>query len=79
MPFSSSAEQVNYSTLAQLLSTHAIGAGGLGFKSRVGQISTVSPTARNRCDVSSEMCSPGALQRKRALQLVTRYGVTPRV
>ena len=39
---------------------HAIGAGGLRFDSRAGQISTVSPTARHRCDVSSELCSPGA-------------------
>ena len=28
--------------LAQLLSAHAIGAGGLGFKSRVGLVGTVS-------------------------------------
>ena len=39
--------------LAQLLSTHAIGGGGLGYKSRVGQIGTVSPTARYRCSVPS--------------------------
>ena len=31
--------------LAQLLSAHAIGAEGLGFESRVGQIGTVSPLA----------------------------------
>ena len=35
-----------------------IGAGGLGFDSRAGQIGTVSPTARHRCDVSSELCNP---------------------
>ena len=40
---------------AQLLGAHAIGAGGLGFKSRVGQIGTVSPTSRHRCDVPSEL------------------------
>ena len=33
-------------SLAQLLSAHALGAGGLGFKSWVGQIGTVSPTAQ---------------------------------
>ena len=32
--------------LAQLLSAHVIGAGSLGFNFRVGQIGTVSPTAR---------------------------------
>ena len=37
--------------LAQLLSAHAIGAEGLGFKSRVGLVGTVSRTARHRCDV----------------------------
>ena len=46
--------------LAQLLSAHATAAGGLGFKSRVGQIGAVSPTARHCCDVPSELCSPGA-------------------
>ena len=50
-------------SLAQLLSAHAIGAGGSGFKSRDGQIGLVSPMARHRCDVSSEMCSPGAKPR----------------
>ena len=59
--------------LAQLLGAHAIGAGGLGFKSRVGQISTESPTARHRCDVSPELelCSPGAKPQRRAPPLVT--------
>ena len=33
-----------------------IGAGRLGFYSRAGQIRTVSPTARHRRDVSSELC-----------------------
>ena len=38
--------------LAQLLSAQVIGAEGLGFDSRDGQIGTESPTARHRCDVS---------------------------
>ena len=50
--------------LAQLLSAHAIGTGGLRFDSGAGQISTVSPMARHRCDVSSELCSPGAKSRR---------------
>ena len=50
--------------LVQLLSAHAIGAGGLGFKFRVGQIGTASPTARYRCEVPSELCSPGAKPRR---------------
>ena len=54
-------------------------AGGLGFKSRAGQIGSVSPTARHRCDVPSELCSPGAKPRKWAPALVTRFGVIPRV
>ena len=41
--------------LAQLLSARATGAGGLGFDSRTGQIGTVSPMARHRCDASSEL------------------------
>ena len=65
--------------LAQLLSAHAFGAGGLGFKSPVGQIGSASPTARHRCDVSSELCSPGAKPRRWASPLVTRFGVLPRV
>ena len=41
--------------------THiTISAGGLGFDSLAGQIDTVSPTARYRCDVSSELFCPGA-------------------
>ena len=36
----------NYRLLAQLLSAQAIGAGGLGFDSRAGQISTVPPPLR---------------------------------
>ena len=44
--------------LVQWLSAHAIGVGGLRFKSRVSQIVTVSPTAHHRSDVPSEqLCS----------------------
>ena len=57
----------------------AIGAGGLGFDYRAGQIDTVSPTTRHRCDVSSELCSPGAQPRRWAPQLITRFGVIRRV
>ena len=42
----------------------AIGAGDLGLNSRAGQIGTVSPTARHRCEVSSELYYPGAKPRK---------------
>ena len=41
----------------------AISEGGLGFDSRASQIGTVSPTAHHWCDVSSELCSPGAKPR----------------
>ena len=58
---------------------HAIGAGGLEFKSRVGQIGTVSPTARHRSDDPSELCSPVAKPRRWAPPLVTRFGVIARV
>ena len=44
---------------AHLLSAQAIGAVGLRFDSRAGLIDIVSPTARHRCDVSSETCCPG--------------------
>ena len=39
----------------------------------------MSPTTRHRCDVSSELCSPGAKPRRWAPQLVTRFGVLRRV
>ena len=42
---------------AQLTSAQAMGAGDLEFDSRADEISTVLPTARNRCDVSWELCS----------------------
>ena len=64
--------------LVQLLSAQAIGAGGLGFDSRAGQIATVSPTAR-RCIVFPELCNPGAKSRRWAPPLVTRFGVLTRV
>ena len=41
--------------------------------------SAVSPTTRHRCDVSSELCCPGAKPRRWAPQLVTRFGVIRRV
>ena len=40
---------------------------------------TVSPIARHRCDVSSELCCPGAKPRRWIPPLVTRFGVIPRV
>ena len=40
---------------------------------------TVSPTARHRFDVSSELCCPGVEPRRRAPPLVTRLGVISRV
>ena len=58
---------------------HAIGAGGLGLKSWAGQIGTMLLMARHRCDVSSELRSPGAKPRRWAPPLVTRFGVIPRV
>ena len=39
----------------------------------------VSPTARHRYDVSSELCWPGTKPRRWAALLVTRFGVIPRV
>ena len=65
--------------LVQLLNAHAIGEDGLGFKSQVGQIGTVSPTARHRCDVSSELCSEGAKPRRWIPPVVTRFDVITRV
>ena len=53
-----------YLALAQLLSAHVLRAEGLGFKSWVGQIGTVSPTARHRSDVVSELCSPDVKPRR---------------
>ena len=41
-----------YRPLAQLLSAQVIGTENPGFDSRDGQIGTVLPTARHRCDVS---------------------------
>ena len=39
---------------------------------------TVSPTARHRCDVSSELCCPDAKQRRWTPPLVTRFGAISR-
>ena len=49
---------------------HALDAGNLEFEPRAGQISTVSPMARHRCDVSSGLCSLGAMPRNWAPPLV---------
>ena len=76
--FKSEKKKINR-PLAQLLSAHAIGARGQGFKSRVGLVGTVSRTARHRCDVLSELCSPGAKPRRWTTTLVTRFGVIPRI
>ena len=46
---------------------------------QVRQIYTVSPAARHRCDDPSELCSPGAKTQRRAPQLLTRFGIIPRV
>ena len=40
---------------------------------------TMSPTTRHRCDVSSELCCPGAKPRRWASPLVTRFNVILRV
>ena len=39
---------------------------------------TVSPTVRQRCDVSSKLRGPGAQPRRMTPSLVIRFGVTPR-
>ena len=49
--------------VSSIACAHAIKVEGPGLKSRAGQIGAVSPTARHRCDVSSELCSPGATGR----------------
>ena len=41
----------------------AISASGLGFDSRPVRSNTVTPTTCHRCDVSSELCCPGAKPR----------------
>ena len=53
----------------------AIGAEGLGFDSRADQIGTVSPTARHRSVISSELCCSGAKPGRWAPPLITRFGV----
>ena len=64
--------------LAQLLSPRSR-CGRSGVRFRADQIVTVSPTACYRCDVCSELCSPGAAPRRWAPPLVTRLGVIWRV
>ena len=39
----------------------------------------MSPAARHRCDVSLELCCPGAKSRRWAPPDVTRFGVIPQV
>ena len=46
--------------LALVVKNIVIGPGGLGVDSRVGQIGTVLPVARHRCDVFSDMGCSGA-------------------
>ena len=50
-------------------------AGGLGFDSRALKSNTVSSTARHRCDVSLELCCPGAMPGRWTPPLVTRFDV----
>ena len=55
----------------------AIGVGDHGFDIWIGQIGTVSPSARHRCDVSFELCCPGAKLRRWAPPLVRwRYATS---
>ena len=61
------------------LQAHAIGAGSVGFDSWVGQNITVSPTARHRCDDSSEQCYSCAKPQRWVPPLVTRFGVLRRI
>ena len=42
-------------------------------------LETVSPSARHFCDVSSDLCYPGAKPRRCSQSLVTRLGVIPRM
>ena len=42
------------------------------------EFGTVSSMTRHRCDVSSELCCPGAKLLVRAPSLVTHFGVIPR-
>ena len=58
---------------------HAIGAGGLASIPGPVKSDTVSPTARHRCNVTLELCCPGAKPRRWAPPLVTSFGVIPRV
>ena len=49
-----------YAPVSSIVKGRAIGSKDLGCDSWAGQIVTVSPRARHRCDVSSELCCPGA-------------------
>ena len=62
--------------LAQSLSAHDIGAGGLGFKSWVGQIGSASvANGSPPMERSFGAISTGATLRRWATSLVTRFGV----
>ena len=69
-------EKLLYST-RPLVREIAIGAEGLEFDSRAGQMDTVSPKA-HPCDVSLELYRPGIKSRRWTPPLVTRFGVIPR-
>ena len=56
-----------------------IGSGGLGSIPGSVKSDTVSPTARHRYDVSSELCCPGAKPHRWTSSLVTCVGVILRV
>ena len=62
-----------------MVEDNVIAVSGLGSITELVTSDTVSPEVRHRCDVSSELCCPGAKQRKLAPPLVTRFGVIPPV
>ena len=57
----------------------AIVARGLGLILGPVKLDKVSPTARHRCHLSSELCCPDAEQWRWTSPFVKRFGVIPRV
>ena len=66
-------------SVSSVIKHSTISAGDLEIDSRVGQMDTVSPAARHRCGVSSELCRLGAKPWRWIPPVVTRFGVIPRI
>ena len=69
----------NWPVVSLVINHIAIGTEVLGMIPGPVKSNTMSPTARRRCDVSSELCCPGAKPQRWAPILISLFGVIPQV